>query len=156
LRSHWPKAPILVLAGAPGWLYGEIFEVIEQLGLAHNVLLPGFIPGDEQALWYNAAAVFAYPSLYEGFGLPPLEAMACGTPVVVSNATSLPEVVGEAGVLVSPTDDAALASALRGVLEDEPFALNLRQAGLEQAARFSWRRMALETLRCYEEVAGQT
>jgi glycosyltransferase involved in cell wall biosynthesis len=155
LRADWRPAPKLVLAGARGWLFEDVFKTIDQLGLTEHVLLPGFVPADEQALWYNAAAVFAYPSLYEGFGLPPLEAMACGTPVVVSNATSLPEVVGQAGLLVHPTDDGALALALRQALEDDRLASDLRQAGLERAAQFSWRRMALETLRCYEEVAGE-
>jgi glycosyltransferase involved in cell wall biosynthesis len=155
LRADWRPAPKLVLAGARGWLFEDVFKTIDQLGLTEHVLLPGFVPADEQALWYNAAAVFAYPSLYEGFGLPPLEAMACGTPVVVSNATSLPEVVGQAGLLVHPTDDGALALALRQALEDDRLASDLRRAGLEQAAQFSWRRMALETLRCYEEVASE-
>jgi glycosyltransferase involved in cell wall biosynthesis len=143
-----------VLAGAPGWLYQELFDGIQRLGLSEHVHTPGFIDGAEQALWYNAAAVFAYPSLYEGFGLPPLEAMACGTPVVVSNTTSLPEVVGRAGLLVPPLDERALATALRRVLEDDHLASRLRQASLERAATFSWRRMALETLRSYDELAA--
>jgi glycosyltransferase involved in cell wall biosynthesis len=143
-----------VLAGARGWLYQEVFDEIRRLGLSEHVQTPGFIDSGEQPLWYNAAAVFAYPSLYEGFGLPPLEAMACGTPVVVSNTTSLPEVVGQAGLLVPPLDEPALATALRRVLQDDRLASGLRQAGLEQAARFSWRRMALETLSCYDELAA--
>jgi glycosyltransferase involved in cell wall biosynthesis len=154
LRAQWPGAPTLVLAGATGWLYDEIFTEIESLGLSDQVLRPGFVSDDEQPLWYNAAAVFAYPSLYEGFGLPPLEAMACGTPVVVSNATSLPEVVGEAGILVPPLDVQALADGLRRVLEDETLAARLSEAGQEKAAQFSWRRMARETLDCYDEVAS--
>jgi glycosyltransferase involved in cell wall biosynthesis len=154
LRSEWPDAPRLVLAGARGWLYQEVFDEIRRLGLSEHVQTPGFIDSGEQPLWYNAAAVFAYPSLYEGFGLPPLEAMACGTPVVVSNTTSLPEVVGQAGLLVPPLDEPALATALRRVLQDDRLASGLRQAGLEQAARFSWRRMALETLSCYDELAA--
>jgi glycosyltransferase involved in cell wall biosynthesis len=155
LRADLQPAPALVLAGSPGWLYEEVFSTIERLGLRDHVLLPGFVAADEQPLWYNAAAVFAYPSLYEGFGLPPLEAMACGIPVVASDASSLPEVVGEAGLLVPPRDDSALAASLRRVLEEDALASHLRRAGPERAAQFSWRRMALETLRCYEEVAGR-
>lgn len=154
LRSEWPQAPNLVVAGPPGWLYRSVFETVAALGLAESVRFPGFIKADEQSLWYNAAAVFAYPSLYEGFGLPPLEAMACGTPVVVSNAASLPEVVGEAGLLVAPLDEQALSESLRRALEDSELAARLREAGPAQASRFSWRRMARETLRCYEEVGG--
>lgn len=154
LRREWPRAPDLVLAGGPGWMYEEVFQTIERLGLREHVRLPGYVAGGEQALWYNAAAVLAYPSLYEGFGLPPLEAMACGTPVVASDAASLPEVVGETGLLVSPLDEQAWTIALRRVLEDDQLAAELRRAGPERAARFSWRRMALETLRCYEELAS--
>jgi glycosyltransferase involved in cell wall biosynthesis len=154
LRSEWPRTPRLVLAGGRGWQYQEVYETIERLGLSNHVRLPGFVSAEEQPLWYNAAAVFAYPSLYEGFGLPPLEAMACGAPVVASNVSSLPEVVGEAGLLVPPFDEGAIGSALRRALEDESLAARLRQAGPERAAQFSWHRMALETLRTYDEIAG--
>jgi glycosyltransferase involved in cell wall biosynthesis len=154
LRSEWPSAPALVLAGGPGWMYEEVYRTIEQLGLGEHVRLPGYVEGAEQPLWYNAAAVLAYPSLYEGFGLPPLEAMACGTPVVASDASSLPEVVGEAGLLVSPLDERGWTIALRRVLEDHRLASDLRRAGPERAARFSWRQMAQETLRSYEELAS--
>ena len=154
LRADWPAAPPLVLAGAPGWMYDDVFRSIEAHGLADRVMLPGFVDPDDQPLWYNAAAVFAYPSLYEGFGLPPLEAMACGVPVVVSNATSLPEVVGEAGLLVQPSDDEGLAVALRRLLEDSDLRRTLSEAGRERATRFSWRRMAEDTLRCYDRLAS--
>jgi glycosyltransferase involved in cell wall biosynthesis len=156
LVREWPAAPPLVLAGAPGWLYQDILDTLDSLKLGDRVLRPGFVLGEDLPLWYNAATVFAYPSIYEGFGLPPLEAMACGTPVVVSEATSLPEVVGSAGILVAPRDDAALALALQRVLCDDGLASDLGQAGRDQAARFSWRRMALETLQCYEEVASSS
>jgi glycosyltransferase involved in cell wall biosynthesis len=154
LRQEWPAVPELILAGGRGWLYEEIFATITRLGLGGRVRTPGYVASEEQALWYNAAAVFAYPSLYEGFGLPPLEALACGTPVVASDAASLPEVVGEAGLLVPPSDEPALAAALRRALEDEALAADLRRAGPQRAARFSWQRMGLETLRCYDELTG--
>jgi glycosyltransferase involved in cell wall biosynthesis len=155
LRAELPTAPPLVLAGAPGWMYDEVYRAIDEHGLRDAVLLPGFVAEEELSLWYNAAAVFAYPSLYEGFGLPPLEAMACGTPVITSDTTSLPEVVGEAGLLVQPFDQHGLASALRRVLVEPDLAAHLRQAGPLQAARFTWRRMAEATVRCYDELASQ-
>jgi len=142
----------LVLAGGRGWQYEPIFELVQRLGLEQHVMFPGFIPPGEQALWYSAADVFAFPSLYEGFGLPLLEAMACGTPVVASNSSSLPEVVGEAGILAEPTDVAGFASALTRVLEDEETRARLRAAGLARARTFSWRKMAEETVQVYHEV----
>ena len=109
----------LVIAGGKGWYFAQIDEAVARLGLEDDVILPGFVPQAELPLWYSAAEVFVYPSLYEGFGLPPLEAMACGAPVVVTNVSSLPEVVGQAGLLVSPDDPQALMEALAVLLEDE-------------------------------------
>ena len=97
LKRECPEA-MLVLAGGIGWLADEIFAAIEACGVKDSVLLPGYVAAEEKALWYAAATAFVFPSLYEGFGMPPLEAMACGTPVIASNAASLPEVVGEAGL----------------------------------------------------------
>jgi glycosyltransferase involved in cell wall biosynthesis len=116
------------------------------------VRLPGFVPDEDQALWYSSATVFAFPSRYEGFGLPLLEAMACGAPVVSSSASSLPEVVGDAGLLVDPSDVGGLSSALRQLLEDEPRRQALAMAGRARAQTFSWRRMASETVQVYREV----
>jgi glycosyltransferase involved in cell wall biosynthesis len=136
----------LVLAGGRGWLYDDLFRQVEQLDLKNDVLFPGYVALSEQPLWYNAAAVFAYPSLYEGFGLPPLEALACGVPVVTSNTSSLPEVVGNAGVLVPPTDDAALANAILSVLEERDDRAASIERALHQASQFSWDRAGKETL----------
>jgi glycosyltransferase involved in cell wall biosynthesis len=116
------------------------------------VRLPGFVPDEEQALWYSSAAVFAFPSRYEGFGLPLLEAMACGAPVVSSSASSLPEVVGDAGLLVDPSDVEGWCAALRQLLEDEPRRQALASAGRARAQMFSWHRMATETVQVYREV----
>lgn len=137
----------LVLAGGKGWQYEQVLAEARQLG--DRVLLPGYVPFADQPLWYNAAAVFAYPSLYEGFGFPPLEAMSCGTPVVSSNTTSLPEVIGDAGLLVDPTDEAALANALSIALTDEPLRERLRAAGPVQARRFDWATIATRTVDVY-------
>jgi glycosyltransferase involved in cell wall biosynthesis len=139
----------LVLAGGKGWLYDAIFAEVRALGLEERVLFPGFIPFEEQPLWYNAAAALAYPSLYEGFGLPPLESMACGTPVVCANTSSLPEVVADAGLLVDPRDDAGLAEALGRLTEDASLRERLREAGLARARLFSWDDVARRTVDVY-------
>lgn len=144
------EPPPLVIGGPTGWRHEEIFSLAQELDLQDDVLFPGFIPREELPLWYNAASAFVYPSLYEGFGLPPLEAMACGTPVVASNASSLPEVVGDAGLLVEPTDAEELAQAMQRVLSDDDLRDSLRRKGLERAKKFSWPRAARETARAYD------
>jgi len=154
LRQHGSVDHELVLAGDRGWQYGSIFALVRELGLEPFVRFPGFVPDDEQALWYSSATVFAYPSLYEGFGLPLLEAMACGTPVVASRSSSLPEVVGDAGVLVDPNDSEGLSQALSQLLEDDGRRRSLAAAGEARAKTFSWRRMATETLQVYRDVLG--
>lgn len=142
----------LVLAGARGWGYDDLFRQVERQDLADRVHFPGFVPPEELPLWYNGAEVFVYPSLYEGFGLSPLEAMACGTPVVVSTASSLPEVVGAAGLQVPPEDVTALAAALRRLLDNPALRADLRQRGLRRAQRFSWTTMAQETADLYRRL----
>jgi glycosyltransferase involved in cell wall biosynthesis len=154
LRALGSDDHILVLAGPRGWQYEPIFELIRELKLEDSIRFPGFVPDEDQALWYSSATVFAFPSRYEGFGLPLLEAMACGAPVVSSSASSLPEVVGNAGLLVDPSDVEGLCSALRQLLEDEPRRQALALAGQARAQAFSWRRMATETVQVYREVLG--
>lgn len=144
----------LVIGGAKGWLYEEVFARVEELGLTGDVLFPGYIPPDELPLWYNAAELFVYPSLYEGFGLPPLEAMACGTPVITSNVSSLPEVIGEAGLTVDPIDSESLAEAMSRVLGDEALRQSMRERGLARANRFSWAKAARETVEVYRHTLG--
>ncbi len=145
----------LVLAGGLGWGYKPVLEAIERFGLEGDVLLPGFIPQEEKVYWYNAAEVFVYPSLYEGFGLPPLEAMACGTPVVASNAASLPEVLGDGGILVAPTDPDAMAEALSALLTNHQERERLREKGLRRAKMFSWEQMARKTVNIYREALAE-
>lgn len=144
----------LVVAGGKGWYYEEIYAMVERLGLEGEVIFPGYIPQSELALWYNAADLFVYPSLYEGFGIPPLEAMACGTPVIVSNTSSLPEVVGDAGVIVAPCDAQALAEAMLSVVSDRVHHRALRDAGLSRAGAFSWRNTAAKTAGFYRQLLG--
>jgi glycosyltransferase involved in cell wall biosynthesis len=141
--------PPLMLLGGKGWLYDEIFALVEKLDLQDEVNFVGYVPVEELPLWYNAAILFVYPSLYEGFGLPPLEAMACGTPVVVSDASSLPEVVGQAGLLANPTRSEALAEAMAQVLENPDLQVEMGAAGLARAQGFSWRRTATHTVASY-------
>ena len=152
LRRADPAAPTLVLAGGAGWRYAPLFGLVEELGLKDSVLFPGFVPQVDLPLWYAAAEVLAYPSLYEGFGLPPLEAMACGTPVVTSTASSLPEVVGDAGMLVPPDDPAALAHALHHLLTEADLRAEMRARGLARAAQFTWQRTAQMTAEVYQRV----
>jgi glycosyltransferase involved in cell wall biosynthesis len=139
----------LVLAGGKGWMFEEVFARIEALALRDDVILPGYVPDEELPLWYNAAEVFVYPSLYEGFGIPPLEALACGKPAVVSNVSALPEAVGDAGLLVRPGDAAELADALQRLLGDAALRAELGARGRAHAARFSWERAAAETVAVY-------
>jgi glycosyltransferase involved in cell wall biosynthesis len=142
----------LVIVGKKGWLYQDFFRRLRDLGLKGQVIFPGYVPDDDLPAIYSAAQVFAFPSLYEGFGLPVLEAMACGTPVVCSNTSSLPEVAGQAALTIDPRRPQELAQALQRVLEDAALRAELKGKGLAQAARFSWERAARETLRVYESV----
>ena len=143
-----PRLP-LVLAGAQGWDHGQIHAAAERLGPDGSVYFPGFLPAEELALWYNAAEVFVYPSLYEGFGMPVLEAMACGTPVIVADASSLPEVAGVDGTCLPPTDVDAWADALQHSLQSDSWRAQERARGLQQALRFSWRETAERTIGSY-------
>jgi glycosyltransferase involved in cell wall biosynthesis len=150
VRQAFPAAPKLVLVGIKGWHYEDVLTAIDQLGLEDDVLLPGRVPSELLPALYNGAQLLAYPSIYEGFGLPALEAMACGTPVITSNTSSLPEVVGDAGVMVDPYDVTQLATAMEQMLNDEAQRAVFRQRGLERAARFTWEATARQTLEVYQ------
>ena len=154
LGARWPELG-LVLVGGKGWLYQKFFDRLRALGLANRVIFPGYVPDEDLPALINCATVFAYPSEFEGFGLPPLEAMACGVPVVCSNASSLPEVVGEAGLLLPPRAVAAWTEALQRLLADIDLRADLRARGLAQARQFTWENAARKTLIVYETVMGQ-
>lgn len=145
----------LVIAGGKGWKYNEIFETIDKLGLKNDVIFTGYVPDEDLVKLYNAADLFVYPSLYEGFGLPPLEAMACGCPVITSNASSLPEVVGNAGIMVDPYNFDILYEKICEVLSNNGFRDELRKKSLNRAKLFSWEKTAEETCKIYEEVLNR-
>ena len=144
----------LAVVGKQAWRYEDEAALVERLGLHGHVRFLGYVPDDDLPALYSAAAVFAYPSLYEGFGLPVLEAMACGTPVVTSNVSATAEVAGDAALLVGPRDTTALAEALGRLLSDEALRALLRVRGLKRAGQFSWERVARETQLIYELVAA--
>ena len=143
-------APKLVIAGARGWYYEQIFRTAEAMGLTGDVLFPGYVAPEELPLLYNAAGLFVYPSLFEGFGLPVLEAMACGTPVICSNVSSLPEVAGDAALLVAPDDEGGLAETMLRAWEDRALRLDMAARGLSRARSFTWERTAFQTVQTYE------
>ena len=142
----------LVLAGKKGWLAEPIFRKVEELRLGDAVRFPGYVEDADLSALLSGAVCFAFPSLYEGFGFPVLEAQACGTPVVASNISSVPEVAGDAALFVDPHDTEALAAALARVLHDEALRADLIEEGFANVQRFSWRRCAEQTLAVLERV----
>jgi glycosyltransferase involved in cell wall biosynthesis len=144
----------LVLVGRSAWRGSEVEATVARLGLGERVRFTGYVPDADLPALYSGAACFCYPSLYEGFGLPPLEAMACGTPTITSNVSSLPEVVGDAAITVDPTSVPDLTAALRRLLPDPAARQQYRACGLQQAARFSWDRTARDTRAVYDAVLG--
>jgi len=146
LRQTMESPPQLLLAGRRGWLYSSLLESIRAKGLGDLIKLADYVEREDLPALYSGAVTLTFPSLYEGFGLPPLEAMSCGTPVLASNASSLPEVVGDAGILLDPHDPAAWADALRRVITDPQLRAEMSRKGLERATQFTWEKCARETL----------
>ena len=138
--------------GKRGWLYEEVFKTVEELGLQKTTFFVGRVPDEDLRSLYVGARCHVHPAFYEGFGLPPLEAMACGTPTIVSNTSSLPEVVGDAALLVDPNEWEEIAVAMHRMLTDDTLHGELRQKGLQRASIFSWKRAAVETLEVYKQV----
>ncbi len=156
LREARSDLPGLVIVGRKGWLYDRLFARISELGLADEIIFTGFVPDEDLPHIYAGAVLFAYLSFFEGFGLPPLEAMACGLPVVTSDTTSLPEVVGDAGIAVPPADVDGVVAAMARILDDETFARTLGERGRERAKLFSWEAAARQTLEIYRQVTENT
>jgi glycosyltransferase involved in cell wall biosynthesis len=141
----------LVIVGRKLWLTHEIFDEVKKQRWAEDVILTGYVADEDLPALYRAAGAFVYPSLFEGFGLPPLEAMACGTPVVTSDVSSLPEITEGAALLIDPNDESALANALIEIVGNARLRAELREKGIAQARKFTWREAAEKTLRLYQE-----
>lgn len=146
----------LVVAGEKGWKTKSVFDLVKSLGLEKDVVFLGFVQEKKLVELYNFARVFIYPSFYEGFGLPPLEAMQCGCPVITSNNSSLPEVVGKAAILINPNDEKEIAMQIERVLTDNKLRGRMVSLGLKQAKKFSWKKTAEKTLQVYERVIAET
>ncbi len=152
LKRRTAVPPPLVLVGGSVWRHERLRTQIARAGLEQSVRFTGHVPAMHLAALYRCAGVFTYPSLYEGFGLPPLEAMGCGCPVITSNTSSLPEAVGQAAVLVDPNNVRQLAEAIEDVLRDQTLAQQLREDGYKHVQRYSWQRCAHETVNVYRRV----
>jgi glycosyltransferase involved in cell wall biosynthesis len=146
----------LLMIGKPKYRFAPVFDAIKASGFENDILFTGFVTDDDLPMYYNAAEVFVFPSRYEGFGLPVLEAFGCGTPVITTTSSSLPEVAGDAAVLVDPYDTEALADAMENVLGNEKLRTKLRADGLARAAEFSWERTARMTMDVYERVLTES
>ncbi|MBV9242467.1 MAG: glycosyltransferase family 4 protein [Acidobacteria bacterium] len=144
--------PPLILAGRLAWLYHESVAAAAKYGVKEKIRFLGFVPDEDLPALYSAATIFVYPSFFEGFGLPPLEAMQCGTPVITGNLTSLPEVVGDAGIMVDPYDVNAIGTAIELLLADKNLRQDLSRRGIERAKGFSWETTARKTLEVFESV----
>jgi len=142
----------LVIAGKRGESYKNYLELTYKLKISDKVIFPGFIPTMDLPFLYNAASVFVYPSFYEGFGLPPIEAMACGIPIISSNITSMPEIIGTSGLLINPYNIEELSSAITNVLSDNVLAEKLSASGIKRSTEFSWEKTAAESLSFYNKI----
>ncbi len=144
----------LVLVGGKGWLYEQIFDLVGQLGLTEQVHFIGYVPDEELPIWYNLASLLAFPSVYEGFGLPVVEAMACGTPVVAARSSSIPEAGGSAALYFEPGNMKELTGHMTAILENPQLADELGEVGKKQSRRFSWERAGRETAQVYQRALG--
>ncbi len=152
LRTNYKTPAHLVIVGKQGWLYEDVYQLIEELGRQNEIHFLGRVPTADLPLLYNAAQMLVLPSFYEGFGLPPLEAMACGIPVIVSNISAMPEVVGDAALRVEPEDVEGFAVAMNRLLTEADLRADMIAKGRKRAKCFSWQRAALETIDVYQKV----
>lgn len=155
LRDNYKRDELLVLAGSKGWLWEEVYETVTRLNLEKHVVFLGRVPSEDLVYLYNASRLLVHPSFYEGFGLTPLEAMTCGVPVVASNISSLPEVVGDAALLIDPHDIEGLTVAIWRVLTEKELRKDLICKGLKRAQKFSWEEAARKTLEVYHKVGKE-
>lgn len=141
----------LVITGRKGWKYNDIFDELSKISsLKERIIFTGYVPNENLAALYSGALAFIFPSFYEGFGLPPLEAMQCGTPVITSNTSSLPEVVGNAGMMIPPEDGDALCQSILKIYQNSSLQKSMSEKSIEQARKFSWRKSITETIQAYK------
>lgn len=152
LQNVYKKKINLVIVGQKGKSYEIYKKRTQELHIEGSVIFPGYIPMEELPYFYNAAEIFVYPSFYEGFGLPPIEAMSCGTPVIASNVTSMPEVLQDAAILIAPSDVDGLCLAIKDILSDEQLKHSLILKGFKRASSLSWDKTALETIEIYKKI----
>lgn len=154
-KQKQENCPNLVLAGGKGWKYEEIFLAAKECGVEHKIKFIGYVPDEDVPRLMSGADVFCFPSLYEGFGMPPLEAMACGVPVLTSNCSSLAEVVGDAAITVDPNSVEAIAGGMQRLWENPELGAQLREKGLKQAQKYSWENAAEKLYDVYEELCRE-
>lgn len=145
------NVPHLVIAGGKGWYYNEIYDIVKKNHLQNKVLFIGYVGQQDSPILMKGAIAFVFPSLYEGFGMPPLEAMACGTPVITSNSTSFPEVVGDAGILIDPEKPDEICYAMQKIMEDETYRKRMGKMGEHRAEGFTWKNSACRVMEIYRE-----
>jgi glycosyltransferase involved in cell wall biosynthesis len=150
-----PQFKLVIVGARNYWKSSPVAETVKEFSLQDQVVFTGYIPDEDLPAIYNGAYLFCFPSLYEGFGLPVLEAMACGTPVITSNTSSLPEVAGDAALLVDPYQVEDIATGMENVLENPSLTLELKTKGLERAKQFTWEKTARETIKVYQEILGK-
>jgi len=154
-ESSEGQMPTLVVAGKRAWLYEETLEAADNSIVRERILFTGYVPDKDLPALYSAARCFVYPSYFEGFGIPALEAMRCGTPTITGNRTCFPEIIGDAGLLVDPFDEQAIINGLKAILADEKLREQLKEKGMRRAALYDWKKTALQTLAVYEKVYSQ-
>ena len=145
----------LVIVGKKGWMYKEIFKLIKYLEIEEKVIFTGFADLDDLPYLYNGAEMFVYPSIYEGFGIPVLESISCGVPTITSNVSSMPEVIGNAGITIDPTDIIELKNSMKKIIKNDNLKKKLKNLGIKQSKKFTWENCAINTLEVYQKVQSE-